>query len=584
MALSSFTLKKTIVSGGSALRRTHVNQDASDPAGSGDVVEDSGLRSDGFVIGVPTAADESTFFADIYERGQIELGWSLSVALSDTPVAGSDPNVYEAVEILIRGSGQGEPETAADGVQVTSVIYSNYRESYTDVAGAGRPYIADGRWAYYSMFVRYQNYLGDAFYEKITSISIQMPYNFGSADLLWNKIPAYYREADNAYVLQNEKTYNYTSGPLRRFIDLIGWELDQYRSTIYDTQRINDPDVIHSSAIDALATQMGVPFTKDILGTEKLRVILDNIGHLQRTKGTLNSIQEYISALTGSRVSYDASGTPVVFNVHPQRVNLTTDPLYQNPATTTDSVGDVYRKFFAGLDGIREHGWGVYVDQDSSVTTPPSITVSGGAVQVVLDAGTGTSNVYLYSRGAFTYNNDLTYYASAETGASFSLRFVDSAHVTTELESGSPLVTFYDSWNNNLSASAVPVYSNINAPNRRIVGSVPSTTTPEDKTVVPVFAFEVNHSAGASATLNFSKPLVEPNGATGVFFTGNSALGPFDYRWGPSDTSNPHEDFSYFSIDAYRSQEVADYVVETYVKPVTLEKTTGYVINWDVLE
>lgn len=299
MAYTSFIIRSSVSAGGSALRRTKVLQDASNPNGSGDSVYDSGLKADGFIPAIPANYLESTFSANVYIRGEVELQWTLGVALVSIP-AGVD---YEPVSILIRGSGDGEPITANDGFEVIKISYDSYVESFTDVAGTNRPYIADGKWAYYSMFVRYEDNTGSAFYEKVASLSVQTPTDFKSTEDLWKRIPVYYRELDNTYAIET-LDYPYENGPLYRYVELFGWELDKIRTTVYDTMRINDPQVVHSSAIDALAAQVGAEITKSALGTAKLRALLDNIGYLRRTKGTLGSIESYISALSGCGVSY----------------------------------------------------------------------------------------------------------------------------------------------------------------------------------------------------------------------------------------------------------------------------------------
>lgn len=298
MAFTSFTLRNTLSNNGSSLRRTNVNQDSSNPNGSGTAVFDSALRADGFFLPFPSEYLESTFSVNVYRRDEVDLQWAIATPLVDTPTSPTD---FEPVELLIRASGTGEPVTANDGVLVRSYVYNNYEESLID---RDQYYIVDGGWVYYSLFLKYASSSGDAFYEKVADLSVQIPINFGSTENLWSRIPTYYRELDEDYA-KNTTDYEYEKGPLYRFIDLFGWEMDKIRTTTYDTMRINDPDVVHSSAIDALANQAGIEFGKNSLGTSKLRTILNNIGFLRRSKGTQDSVEAYISALSGCGVTVE---------------------------------------------------------------------------------------------------------------------------------------------------------------------------------------------------------------------------------------------------------------------------------------
>ena len=597
MALVSFTVRNTVANGGSALRRTNVTQDASTPAGSGTVVYDSALRADGYFPALPQSYLQSTFSANIYVRGEIELEWKLETALVSSP-ATTD---FEPVELLIRASEDGEPVTPADGFEVVRLTADSdpYFEAYTDMASVSRPYIAEGKWAYYSLFVKYENSTGTAYYEKLVDISVQTPIDFGSTDELWKHVPEYYRQTDEEYTL-NTTEYPYDNGPLYRFIELFGWELDKIRTTIYDTMRINDPEIVHSSAIDALAKQTGVEFSKSALGTAKLRAILNNIGYLRRTKGTIDSIESYISAMSGCGVTTNTAVSPIEFNVHPMRANLVSDPFFAQGATTTDTTGPIRRKFSALNESGRQYGWGVFSSQPVGIATGNIIDVTSGVVTITLAAGSGTSNIYIYSRGAFTYNNNLTYYASAQSSHDFVPRFITASNMLSILETASDSSTTdfsaFDDWNDAVSASTFPKFINPNNATRKIVGSIPKTTSVSPTSVVGVFKLSVAHPASGTTTITFSEPLFEYKNSSGVFFTGSEPMGGFiptagssgdglyDYHWGANAVSSSDTDFSYYTLDYHRTQVITDNIVTNYVAPVTLVYGVDYEINWEVLE
>lgn len=590
MAYTSFRLRKANVTagnGGSANRRTYYTQDSSTPAGSGTATTDSGLKAENFVVAVPASYLESTFTAEVFQRDRVELSWELEEALVSTLTAS-----YQPTKIIIRASNDGEPTTVSDGIEVTEVTASNYFEKYTDVKTSSRTHIADGKWVYYSMFVLYEETSGASYYERVAVLSVQIPYDFGSTSELWRHVPTYYRELDTAYV-ESTPGYSYPNGPLYRFIDLFGWEVDKMRTTVYDTMRINDPQVIHSSAIDALAEQVGAEIEQSTLGTAKLRALLDNIGYLRRTKGTLGSVSSYISALSGCGVSVNTATTPIQFNVHPHRVNLVSDPLYTNASTTSNSSPGVYSRSFTALTNASGYyGWGVVC-----VGASPTIAVNNGTVTVTFAAGTGTATVLMYSRKTFVYNNNLVYYFSAQASHPYSARFYDSTGIFA-LEGITPPYTpfpFFDSWNDSVPQSSFPEYQASN-PNRTVIASIPSSSTPSPISVLPIFKFDITLSPSASTVVTLTEPLVEYRHQHGDFFTGNEAFGGFipdatgttpgtyDYHWGANGQGTDGEDFSYYTLDYYRSKVVTRNIVSNYVVPVTMALNTHYEINWDVLE
>jgi hypothetical protein len=751
------------------------------------------------------------------------------------------------------------------------------------------------------MFVRYEDIEGDGFYERVATLSVQIPRDFNSTADLWSRIPLYYRTIDDDYVL-NTADYNPKvnpdKGPLYRYIELFGWELDKMRTTIYDTMRINDPEVVHSSAINALANQTGVEFKKEALGTSKLRAVLNNIGYLRRSKGTQESVEAYIAALSGcgvtttthfndtkwttssvfgstavngvaygngrwvavgasgktststngttwsatvtvgntrelSSVAYgnglfvavgtsqSNSATPCIykstdgvtwtavfngpstgyylfrdvtyangvwvavgqltatpllctspdgtnwtvkstgitgnyqlygvahsyngkwiatssyaqtiaistdngatwsssapstlpsgpsseifyadntwlivvsgtyiyssvdngvtwvlatdtisgdikgisktgdtwvfvdtdggvytstdtenwsqvflqgdplndvaiggvdtkrivivgnsgylstnyqiidFDVHPMRVNLFTDPFFNQGlnAPVSPDTGEVQR-VWTNLDaGGREYGWGVY-----SVITCESLP-SGYAMSVSTDndkltvtfpALQGTATVLIYSRGKFAYNNNLIYYYSAASSHNFTSRFVSAVEMNLLEYTYPPTsATYFDNWNN--SVSTFPSFKDfLTSDSRKIVSSIPKTTTVDSIDVVPVYKFDIELSSSSDTILTFEKPLVEYKNSDGSFFSGDEPTGGFiqdptdslgaglyDYHWGASAGGSSGTDFSFYTMDEHRVQSVVDNVIENYIVPVTIVKNTDYQINWNVLE
>lgn len=598
MAYASFTLRKTESYGGSRVRGNPVNP--------GDPI-DNGLRSDGYIPLTAVAGFQSSFSAQAYNRTQIELSWEL-----DTVLSNPTDDTLVPYELAIRASEYGEPVTVGDGVGVIQLSANDtWQTFYIDEASAGRPYIGEGKWAYYSLFIKYKNapLVGDAleFWERVADLSLQIPRDFGSVEQLWKRIPAYYRELDSSYRISTA-TYTYNDGPLYRFIELFGWELDRIKTTIYDTMRINDPDVIHSSAINALAYQVGLDFGKESVGTAKIRALLNNIGYLHRIDGTKNSVLSSIAALTGSKVSHRTVNSYDYFDVHPHRVNLFSDPIFLNttqspsfaPANTTPgaSFGAYYAwgAYNSGGGGLNsKYGWGVYATTSSS---PGSASVSNGYVAMTFSA---SATVALYSRTSFTWNKDLDYYGTVDLSQSssaiktrpFSINFIKVSDLASIYEPTTLKSASYEAGTYVAGASASVMLNPAFLPNGRVGCQHPAESgATAGQEVVPCFIFKV----APGETLKVSQPLFEYSNSSGDFFYGGSTNGGFiqsgqsgsargsgvyDYRWG---TQGANKTFSFYTLDFERTKKVAINYVNDSVVPVTRTLGTNYFITWDVVQ
>jgi hypothetical protein len=197
--------------------------------------------------------------------------------------------------------------------------------------------------------------------------------------------------------------------------------MDRTRTLIDSVGVSNDPDLAVTPALRELAYETGLEIDIDVLGTTKARNLLNNIGSLRRRKGTLDSIASYLSAIAGSQVTYQVTGTGASasydFKIHNQRINYAADPTFYNATyTTTTGVGATNR---VGL--TKTDTWGVY-SYGGTGTTGAS-AVSTNETLTVKNVGTGTLDVLVYQRTAFPYYQSTHVYAgftpTLSTGASF---------------------------------------------------------------------------------------------------------------------------------------------------------------------
>jgi hypothetical protein len=334
MARVSFTLRKTGIDRGSYARydidvfNTAASAGNAASAGTWVVDDDAGsrdtdtaLRSDNYQI-PPNEFVESFLEATAVAYGVVSVAWGANLPseeLSSTPIATSAILVY---------SSAGPPATVSSG-DVLAESSTDFAYEHTGLEG--------GRWAYYTLFIKYESTTADPYYEPVASVEVLVPYNYGSTALLWRRVPQYYREADTRIGDYIDPTSEFATtelgglpvgnkvGPLYRFLSIFGFEMDRVRTIIDYLMISKDPAEANSETLDAVANTVGLGFSSNIINTERLRAILDDIGYLRRGKGTVDGVANYGRAFSGSEIEVDQLNREIKF--YAQRVNYITDPL-----------------------------------------------------------------------------------------------------------------------------------------------------------------------------------------------------------------------------------------------------------------
>lgn len=551
MVTTSFTLRKTSVGFGSYNRAT---------------TDDTALRSDGYLGVVNATVATSTFSANIIDLNNVLLEWELSSPLSTT---GSEP---APTELVIVASTTGEPQTVKDGTFVFATS-SNYISSYSDGVR-----VEQGRWVYYSLFAKYSDFgitTTNEWYERLASLYIQVPRNQNSFGNLWSRIPEYYRNLDAAQPDQ----------PLYNFLELFGWEMDRTRTLIDTIALSNDPEVAVTPALSQLAYQLGLETTIDAVGTTKVRQLLSSIGRVRRSKGTIESINYYINALTGCPVTYvfNAGNNSHTFKVHSQRVNFVADPTFYQATNGGASASNLSHN----VSYTKSSTWGVY-SYGALSTTGASVTTDGTKLTVA-NVGTGTITALVYQRTTFPYyrpaNLYTTFTPTLNAGASFvNFHIADTTQMNL-FESGvvvpttgPPTITYVDTWNT--SKKELPTDSRYPSQKRYEITSNSASVNPVS--VIPVLEFSLD--AGESVVV---KDWLVEHFTPGEYFDGNTkeggyiptlagnGVGTYDYRW--AGTSK--ESFSYYTLDYKRVSDVTADIIKNYIAPVTVKDDV--VIEWN---
>jgi hypothetical protein len=291
--------------------------------------------------------------------GRVQLKWSVPFE-SIKDLAEVTP---QAVGYMLVYSDQGAPETISNG----GILSEGYRfEEDTIVTTSfthdGR---REGRWAYYSLFVNYRNnpnatradsnIVGDGatdpsewagFYERVASLAVIVPKDYGSTMGLYSRIPNHYRVADEAQGTSPDTTVievgdgdspdkvtcpEYGTlppggkiGPLFKFLSIIGYEMDRMRTIIDHNMLAVDPDITGPETLDAVAGHFGANLSQSDLGTIRQRQMMDNLGLFRRTKGTEFGTSFFLEAVTERDVGIDVDNKTLT--LYSARVNHILNP------------------------------------------------------------------------------------------------------------------------------------------------------------------------------------------------------------------------------------------------------------------
>ena len=329
MARVSFTLRRNVIDRGSFVRydvdtfnaAASVGNAASagtweyDTEGSRDV--DTSLRSDGYTL--PAAEFAETFFEAVaVAYGVNELTWAVNLyPLSDLVLPS---------EVVIVHSYEAFPETIDSG-NVLVESSADFKYDHTNVG--------QGRWSYYSLFVRYRSLANPTgYYDRVATIELLNPVMYGSTALLWDRVPQYYKELDyeigqpvDNFSLTDLGVFPSAStiGPLYRFLSVFGFEMDRIRTTVDYLAVSKDPFESNTENLEAISSMMGLGLSPTLYSGKVVRSVLDDIGYLRSSKGTLDSVRTYGRAVSGCDIDVDPDTKEITF--YAERTNYITDPL-----------------------------------------------------------------------------------------------------------------------------------------------------------------------------------------------------------------------------------------------------------------
>jgi len=391
MTRKSFILRDTESFGGSYIQYDSTLFGASTSGASATYVKGDDVQIAPILDTQITAggklSNAAFFEAYAYDYQSVVISWGLT--LYD---ATSLPKPY-SVHIVY--SSTGCPDTIAEGTRIVD----------TRTIGEFRHIGIEDDWAYYTMFIRYLSNSGDDYYEQVAKLEVLIPNDYGSTEDLYSKIPVYYQNQDEN-----------SSGDLKKYLSIFGWEVDKVRTTLDFSMSMKDPFVGNEETLNFLAQDMGVPLTTNDLGSQRLRELLKTVSTTRRNNGSPSSIEKYLEAICGSNV--DINSTNKTIKVYSERVNLLKDPRFANGVAAGIDAG-YPSSSYSGV--IYDNGSA----STSAFTSPP---LDGGTPSSVLTSATpttqswvnfspaGNTGTSILETGGITYTVSNAVYSSASAG------------------------------------------------------------------------------------------------------------------------------------------------------------------------
>jgi hypothetical protein len=287
----------------------------------------------------PGAGGASVGFLDVTSPcyGEVVIEWDVGVLeeIDESSVIpwASDPSATVVpTEIVIVYSQYGVPQTVLSG----DVVYRGVEND-----SVVQRFLPLGRWAYYSMFLRYTDLdTGGSYYQRVASDAAIPTRDYRSTQQLWQRVPMHYRILDEqlAEPLPEGAICGYAGqplGPLYKFLSVVGFEMDRIRTLTDAFVVAKDPFLGSPRSLDLTAKLLGIPVQNADLGDQRLRRLLNSIGFLRRSKGTLEALKRYLTSFIGTDLTVFQNGE---IRVHSQRINYA-----PNPKTLGASTGYVWR-------------------------------------------------------------------------------------------------------------------------------------------------------------------------------------------------------------------------------------------------
>ena len=155
-------------------------------------------------------------------------------------------------------------------------------------------YLGQG-FQYYSMF-GWSN--SSNMWIRCTDLIALVPINWGYGQRLYDLLPMCYRDLDVVLTdPYNPWPVDGPNPPLKRFLQLIGFQFDFVRTELESLMSINDAQHCSGSLLPLMMQQFGLVHEPE-MGMQQERILVENAVHLYKLKGSPQGITEFVTALT----------------------------------------------------------------------------------------------------------------------------------------------------------------------------------------------------------------------------------------------------------------------------------------------
>lgn len=190
------------------------------------------------------------------------------------------------LELALTSNPQGDPVTNLDGFMLA-------RLDTTAVDGwvtLRDTHLQPGRWMHYGLFAKY-DFSGSIEWVRVATTEVLVPETFNHSQRMFNALPRWYQDADDAT----------TEHLVQRFMNAFGLEADITRTWVETLGHVWDPAKVPARLLKPMSEVMGLPYERTV-GDPRVRKLLSNLIYLRKTKGTRESIEGYLTALSGYKV------------------------------------------------------------------------------------------------------------------------------------------------------------------------------------------------------------------------------------------------------------------------------------------